>query len=571
VLVLNKKTIIRTLEKIALYMELLGENHFKVSAFRKAANVLELDSRSLTEMDDILSLKGIGKGTGAVITDLLEKGESDLLIELEETVPKGLVPLLKIPGLGGKRIAKLREAIGVDSVESLQAACIAGEVSKVPGFGKKTEENILSEIEILGTRQGKFPIWQMEKFVTFVEQELLLIPEITHFSVAGSYRRTEEESSDVDFIIVTDEPAIVRGKLLSSLPLLATIAAGDSKLSVTLDLDEAIDADFRFVKAEQFASAIHHFTGSKDHNVKMRQLAKSRGMKISEYGVENEDGSITTFETEKQFFAHFGLPFIPPAVRRNGREIDRADELPGLVGLEDIRSDLHMHTTWSDGAYSIREMVEACRAKGYSHVVITDHTQYLKVANGLTSERLREQIAEIRSLNNEYEDIEIFCGTEMDILPDATLDFDDDLLSELDFVIASIHSNFSQSQDVIMERLHTAIKNPHVDMIAHPTGRIIGQREGYNPDVPKLIQWAKEYGKILELNASPYRLDLAIDHLIMAQEQGVNIAINTDAHAIDQLNHMNTGVNYAKKAWLKKETVINTWPLDKFIREIVRK
>ena len=568
---MNKKTIIRTFEKIALYMELLGENHFKVSAFRKAANVLELDTRSLSEMDDILKLKGIGKGTGAVITDLLEKGESDLLKELEQEVPKGLVPLLKIPGLGGKRIAKLREAIGIDSVESLQEACLAGKVSKVPGFGKKTEDNLLAEIELLGSRQGKFPIWQIEKVVSFVEAELQVIPEITRFSVAGSYRRAEEESSDVDFILVTDEPGTVREKLLASLPLSATIGAGDAKLSVTLDLEEQIDADFRFVKEEQFASAIHHFTGSKDHNIRMRQLAKSKGMKISEYGVEDENGAVTTFDSEEQFFAHFGLPFIPPAVRRNGSEIDRLDELAGLVEWQDIRSDLHMHTTWSDGGYSIREMVEACRAKGYSHLVITDHTQYLKVANGLTPERVREQIAEIRSLNEEYGDIEIFCGTEMDILPDATLDFDDELLSELDFVIASIHSNFSQTQEQIMERLHAAIKNPHVDMIAHPTGRIIGQRDGYDPDVPQLIQWAKEYGKILELNANPYRLDLAMDHLVMAQEAGVNIAINTDAHAIDQLEYMEIGVKYAQKAWLKKETVVNTWPLDKFIHEIIQK
>ena len=476
---LNKKTIIRTFEKIALYMELLGENHFKVSAFRKAANVLELDPRSLSEMDDILKLKGIGKGTGAVITDLIEKGESDLLNELEETVPKGLVPLLKIPGLGGKRIAKLHDAIGIDSVESLRLACVEGKVSKVPGFGKKTEENYLTEIDILGTRDGKFPIWQMEKVVSFVEEELQAIPEIKHFSVAGSYRRTEEESSDVDFIIVTEEPSIVREKLLASLPMVATIAAGDSKLSVTLDLEEAIDADFRFVKEEQFASAIHHFTGSKDHNVRMRQLAKSKGLKISEYGVEDQDGIVTTFESEEQFFNYFDLPFIPPAVRRNGTELDRAEELAGLVKLEDIRSDLHMHSTWSDGAHSVREMVEAARTKGYSHIVITDHSHYLKVANGLTPERLREQIEEIRLLNKEYDDIEIFCGTEMDILPNATLDFDDDLLSELDFVIASIHSSFSQSEEEIMERLHTAMKNPHVNMIAHPTGRIIGEREGY--------------------------------------------------------------------------------------------
>ncbi len=568
---MNKKKIIRTFEQIALYMELLGENHFKVAAFRKAANVLELDPRSLAEMDDILKLKGIGKGTGAVITDLLEKGESDLLKELEETVPKGLIPLLKIPGLGGKRIAKLHETLGIDSIESLRTACMEGTVSKIPGFGKKTEENFLAAITAFETRAGKFPIWKVEQVVALIEGRLQAVSEISRFSVAGSYRRTEEESSDVDFIIVTEEPATVREQLLSVLPVQDVIAAGDAKLSVTLDLEEPIDADFRFVKEEQFASAVHHFTGSKDHNVRMRQMAKAKGLKISEYGVEEKDGSVTTFASEEAFFNYFGLPFIPPTLRQDGREVDRVDELPGLITLDDIRADLHMHTTWSDGAYSIQEMVDAARAKGYSHMVITDHSRYLKVANGLTPTRLREQIAEIRELNMKYEDIEIFCGTEMDILPDATLDFDDDLLAELDFVIAAIHSNFNQPQEQIMDRLHAAMQNPHVDMIAHPTGRIIGRRDGYNPNMEQVISWAKQYGKILELNANSRRLDLCQAHLVAAQEAGVNIAINTDAHAIDQLEYMTVGVNYGQKAWLKKEAVVNTWPLEKFIRKIVEK
>ncbi len=552
-------------------MELLGENHFKVAAFRKAANVLELDPRSLAEMDDILSLKGIGKGTGAVITDLLEKGSSDLLVELEETVPKGLIPILRIPGLGGKRIAKLHETLGIDSIETLKQACENNEVSKVSGFGKKTESNILAAIETLETRSDKFPIWKVEQNVTLIEDVIQEIQEVTRFSVAGSYRRTEEESSDVDFIIVTENPPQVRAQLVEKLPILETIAAGDSKLSVTLDVDDPIDADFRFVKDEQFATAIHHFTGSKDHNVRMRQLARSKGWKISEYGVEDEQGEMHTFETEESFFNHFNLPFIPPALRQDGRELDRIDEIETLVDVSDIQADLHMHTTWSDGGYSIREMVEGARAKGYSHIVITDHSQYLKVANGLTPERLREQIAEVRALNAEYDDIEVFCGTEMDILPDATLDFDDELLQELDFVIAAIHSSFNQPQEQIMERLHTAMKNPHVDMIAHPTGRIIGKRDGYNPDVMQLIEWAKEYGKILELNANPYRLDLNKEQLIEAQEAGVPVAINTDAHGIDQLDFMDIGVHYAKKAWLKKENVVNTWSLEKFIEEIVKK
>ncbi|WP_342535896.1 DNA polymerase/3'-5' exonuclease PolX [Sporosarcina sp. FSL K6-3508] len=568
---MNKKTIIRTFEKIALYMELLGENHFKVAAFRKAASVLELDTRSLSEMDDILSLKGIGKGTGAVITDLMENGTSEVLKELEDQVPKGLIPLLNIPGLGGKKIAKLREALNIDSVESLRKACEEKQVSTVPGFGKKTEENLLREIELLAERSGKTPIWQVEKVVNIVEAELELIKEVDKFQVAGSYRRREEESSDVDWIIVTEKPETVREKILSVLPIEKIIAAGDAKLSISLDTEKPIDADFRFVTEAQFATALHHFTGSAAHNVRMRQLAKSKKLKISEYGVEDEAGNVQTFKSEKEFFAHFDLPFIPPSIRKDGTEIERADEIANIVMPDQIRSDLHMHTTWSDGGYSIEEMVEACRAKGYSHMVITDHSHYLKVANGLTPERLLKQIEEIREVSAKYDDIEVFCGTEMDILPDGTLDFEDEILEQLDFVIASIHSSFNQPQEQIMERLHSACKNPFVHMIAHPTGRIIGQREGYNPDMDQLIKWASEYGKILELNASPYRLDLRTEYLIQAKEAGVNIAINTDAHATEQLDYMPIGVEYAQKAWLPAEMVINTWPLETFIKNVIRR
>lgn len=342
------------------------------------------------------------------------------------------------------------------------------------------------------------------------------------------------------------------------------IAAGDTKVSVTLDVENEVDVDFRLVEPHQYASALHHFTGSKDHNIKMRQIAKEKGLKISEYGVEQEDGSVQSFESEKEFYAYFDLPFIPPTIREDGTELNKLEMIPSLVTLEDIKGDFHMHTTWSDGAHSIEEMVEACREKGYSHIVITDHSNYLKVANGLSRERLLQQIEAIHVMNEKYSDIEIFAGTEMDILPDGSLDFDDELLEQLDFVIASIHSSFSQSQDKIMARLRTAIENPHVHMIAHPTGRIIGSRTGYDPDVPTLIEWASEFGKILELNANPHRLDLETVYLKMAQEKGVPIAINTDAHHLDQLRYMDVGVKYAQKAWLHKENIVNTWTLDKF-------
>lgn len=567
---MNKKIIIRTLEKIALYMELQGENPFKVSAFRKAAAALETDERSLSQIDDITAIKGIGKGTAAVIHELMETGKSSVLEELEAAVPKGLVPLMKLPGLGGKKLAKLYQELNIVDAASLKAACEAGQVRALAGFGAKTEEKILKELENFGARVERLPVWELELIVFEINELLASLPEVQKFSVAGSFRRVTETSKDIDFIIATENYETVREAILSRLPVQETIAAGDTKVSVILDLENPVSVDFRLVKLDEFATALHHFTGSKDHNVRMRQLAKSQGKKISEYGVEQPDGSLVTFETEETFFAHFDLPFIPPTVRENGRELERLDELETLPQLEDIVSDLHMHTTWSDGAHSVAEMGEALIARGYTYGVITDHSQYLKVANGLTPERLDKQKLEILAFNEAHPDFRLYRGTEMDILPDGSLDFEDDVMRELDFVIASIHSSFSQPQEKIMERLHTAMRNPYVDMIAHPTGRIIGQRTGYDPDVPQLIEWAAEYGKILELNANPYRLDLAAEYLQIAMEKNVPIAINTDAHAIDQLRFMDIGVKYAQKAWVKKELIVNTWNLNQF-EEFIRK
>ncbi|MEK5232814.1 DNA polymerase/3'-5' exonuclease PolX [Lysinibacillus sp. FSL K6-0232] len=561
---MNKKTIIRTLEKIALYMELQGENPFKVSAFRKAAAALEGDERSLSEMDDVTKLKGIGKGTAAVIEDLLATGESSLLKELEEIVPKGLLPLLKLPGLGGKKIAKLHQELGIDSAESLKEACEAHKVRELAGFAAKTEEKILKELANLANRSERLPIWQLEPVVLQIEALLGSMKEVERFSVAGSFRRAAETSKDIDFIVVTEAAEAIREKLLHTLAIQEVVAAGDTKISVILDLEEPVSVDFRLVKDHEYATALHHFTGSKEHNVRMRQLAKARGEKISEYGVEKADGTVQTFQDEAAFFAHFDLPWIPPSLRTGTTEFDRTDAIQQLVRLEDIKADLHMHTTWSDGAYSVAEMGEALLARGYQYSVITDHSQFLKVANGLTPERLRKQGEEIEAFNATHPDFRLFKGTEMDILPDGSLDFSDDVLQQLDFVIASIHSSFTQSQDKIMARLLTAMQNPYVHMIAHPTGRIIADRDGYNPDMPQLIAWAKEYGKILELNANPYRLDLCVEHLEMALAAGVPVAINTDAHDIAHLRFMDIGVRYANRAWLPKDMIVNTWTREQF-------
>ncbi|CAN7296034.1 DNA polymerase/3'-5' exonuclease PolX [Rossellomorea sp. LjRoot5] len=568
---MNKKDIIKLLENIAIYMELKGENSFKTSAYRKAAAALENDDRSLQEISDFTKLAGIGKGTASVIEEYINEGTSSVLEELKEEVPKGLIPLLQLPGLGGKKIAKLYSELGVESIEDLEEACKESRVQALAGFGKKTEEKILASIEQVGKRPDRLPIGFMMGIAEEIEGFLSEIDSIGTYSRAGSLRRMRETIKDLDFIVSTEHPDKVKEGLLKLPNIVETIAAGDTKVSLTLAYHWDVSIDFRIVKPEEFATTLHHFTGSKDHNVRMRQLAKERGEKISEYGVENsETGEVKTFDSEEAFYHHFDLPLIPPELREDGKEVEEFKRDYPLLTLKDIKGDLHMHSTWSDGAYSIEEMVEACRAKGYHYMAITDHSRYLRVANGLTPERLVKQIDEIKELNKKYDDIEILSGIEMDILPDGTLDYDDDLLERVDLIIASIHSSFSQPREKIMERLKTALKSAHVDIIAHPTGRIIGRRVGYDVDMDLLIQLAKETGTALELNANPNRLDLSAENIRKAQEQGVKIVINTDAHSIDHLEFMEVGVGTARKGWIKKDAVINTWDKDEFIQYIKR-
>ncbi|WLR44137.1 DNA polymerase/3'-5' exonuclease PolX [Bacillus carboniphilus] len=558
-MMVNKKDVIKLLETIAVHMELKGENPFKISAFRKAANALEQDERSLTNIEDFTKIQGIGKGTATVINEFIETGKSSVLEELKQDVPQGLISLLKLPGLGGKKIAKLYHQLQVIDIETLKKACEEKKVQELAGFGKKTEEKILAEIEELGSRPERLPLAFMLPVADDIENILQSFHSIEQFSRAGSIRRLKETIKDLDFIISTNHPQKVREQLLSIPHIVDVIANGDTKVSIELEYDYHVSVDFRLVKKEEFATTLHHFTGSKDHNVKMRQLAKERGEKISEYGVEKvETEEIQHFETEEAFFNHFDLPFITPELRIDGSEVDKVDELSLLIDQKDVKGDLHMHSTWSDGAYTIEEMAEACRKKGYQYMAITDHSQFLKVANGLTPQRLREQKKEIDALNKKYHDFYIFSGIEMDILPDGTLDFDDDVLKELDFVIASIHSNFSQDREKIMERLKVALKNHHVNMIAHPTGRLIGKRKGYEIDVDGLIELAKETNTALELNANPNRLDLRMEHLVKAQKKGVRLVINTDAHNIDMLGHMNIGVAAARRARILSGNVLNT-------------
>jgi DNA polymerase (family 10) len=567
----NKKEIVRTLEQIALYLEILGENSFKISAYRKAANALESDERTIDEIDDVSKIKGIGKGTAAVIIDMMDKGESELLNELQEKVPSELITLLKVPNLGGKKIAKLYSELGVSDIESLKEACTAGKVRGLAGFGAKTEEKILASLQDLGKRPERMPIAYMVPIAEKIESQIEKMSDVEKFSRAGSLRRYRETIKDLDFIISTKNPAKVKEQLLNLEGITDIIASGDTKVSLVIGEVE-ISVDFRIVEPKHFATTLHHFTGSMEHNVKMRQIAKARGEKISEYGVENvETGEVTTFDTEQEFYNHFGLNWIPPEARETGDEIELLKERYDFIELSDIKGDLHMHSTWSDGAFSIEEMAEEARSRGYQYMAITDHSQFLRVANGLTPERIRMQRKEIDRLNKHYEDFKILAGIEMDILPDGTLDYDDDLLEELDFVIASIHSAFSQNQNKIMDRLKTALHHDKVALIAHPTGRLIGRREGYDVDVDLLLKLAKETDTAVELNANPNRLDLSAEWLQKAQALGVKIAINTDAHYKETMKHMEIGAAVARKGFIKRDSVLNTMTLEELETYLNRK
>ncbi|MGI2315265.1 DNA polymerase/3'-5' exonuclease PolX, partial [Staphylococcus cohnii] len=438
---MTKKEIIQLLEKIAVYMEIKGENTFKISAYRKAAQSLEIDERPLDQIEDVTELKGIGKGVGDVINEYRETGNSTTLATLQEEVPEGLIPLLKIQGLGSKKIAKLYKALNIDGKEALQKACEEGKVSELSGFAKKTEKNILEAVKALGAKKERYPIDQMRGLNIEISDYLSSIETVEKYEVAGSFRRFKEMSKDLDYIISTNQPLEVQKALLKIPNKVKEVAVGATKVSLELTYDdETIGVDFRLIEPSAFYHTLQHFTGSKDHNIRIRQLAKENNEKVSEYGIEKENGALIQYSSEQEIYNHFGVNWIEPALREDGSEFDK--DLTDIININDINGDIHMHTTYSDGAFSIEDMIEANIAKGYQFMVITDHSQSLKVANGLSVERLLRQNEEIKALNEKYDEIDIYSGIEMDILPDGRLDYDDEILAQLDYVIAAIHQSF---------------------------------------------------------------------------------------------------------------------------------
>ncbi|CCQ95819.1 DNA polymerase/3'-5' exonuclease PolX (Includes: DNA polymerase type-X; 3'-5' exodeoxyribonuclease) [[Clostridium] ultunense Esp] len=566
-----------TLYRIADLLEIEGESPFKISAYRKAGQTIERMEIPIEDVDPE-TIPGIGKGITVVIRQWMKTGKSELLAELEERIPPDLLLLLRIPGLGPRSVGRLYRELGIDSLSKLEEAAKAQKIRKLTGFGAKTELNLLKSIKQLKEIPEEIPIASLLPIAREIREWVMNVDGIEKAEAAGDLRRMKETGKGILFVLAVRSPDEAVPLLLQFPKVKKVLEKGKEGVTVELEYLWPIRVDFRLVSPQSFSSALLYYTGSEAHREKLMVRAKERGIIFTPYGLEGSRKR-ETFATEEDLYRRLGISYIPPEIREGREEVERAvkGEIPRLIRLEDIRGDLHMHTEWSDGGNSIEEMARAAYKRGYRYIAITDHSRSLKIAGGLSIERLREQRQKIREvekrLQEEWQDdsFRILAGVEMDILPDGRLDYPDEVLQELDLVIASVHTAFKQEEKVMMKRILAAVENNHVDIIAHPTGRLIGRRAPYAVNVEVLIKAAKETGTVLELNANPNRLDLAPEYLEMAMKEGVPLAINTDAHRTDELENMSVGVGTARRGWVEPDLVINTWTLDQLLSFLKRK
>lgn len=570
---ISNAQIARIFYRIAELLEIKGENPFKVRAYEKAGLVVESLSEPIEKVyreGRLTQIPGIGKSIAEKIEELIETGKLSYLEELEASIPAGVVELLKIPEVGPKTAWLVYKELGIQSVEEIEKAAREGRLRSLPGLGPKTEENILKGIERLRRFGERVPLGIALPFARQIVEWLKERAPIDKIEPAGSLRRRKETIGDIDILVTSTKPLEVMDAFVSLPVVREVLAQGETKTSVVTEM--GIQMDVRVVEPDCFGAALQYFTGSKEHNIHLRRIAQDMGLKISEYGVFRGDERIAG-RTEEEVYATLGLPYIPPELREDRGEIEAAAEgkLPNLIELRDIRGDLHVHTKHSDGHFSIKEMALAARSMGYEYIGIADHTKGLGVAAGQDEEEILKQKEEIEKLNEELEGITVLAGVEVNIKMDGTLDIDEEVLDQLDFVIASVHSAFKQPREVMTERICRAMEREVVDILGHPTGRLIGKREAYEFDAERIIDEAVRTRTVLEINAFPDRLDLPDILARAAKAKGAKIAINTDAHSIDQLNLIEYGVATARRGWLEKEDIINCLPLDELLKIFRRK
>lgn len=544
---------------------------FEARAYQRVADAireLPREVRTIAAEGNLSEIDGVGKAIAAKIMELLENGKMRLLEELKGEIPVTLLDVLRINGVGPKKAMLFHQQLGVNTVADLTAAAREGKLRNLPGMGAKSEAKILEAIEALARRITRARLDVATAAAERLLRPLRSVPGVLQAEIAGSVRRGRSTIGDIDLLIAAYDAVPIMDAFVTHPDVIRILGQGDTKSSV--EVHGGLNADLRVVPPERFGTALNYFTGSQQHNIHLRQLALDRGLSLNEWAFTATDGSGTEIlcATEQEVYQQLGLAYIPPEMREDRGEIELAQSgnLPTLITIGDIRSDLHMHTVWSDGKLTVREMAWQARERGLQYIVITDHSQSLGVANGLTVERLLAQRAEIREVDAEMQPhLRVFQGTEMEIRADGSLDYPDEVLAELDFVIASLHTSLRQDRATITQRLLNAIRNPHVDLIGHPRGQLIPDREPADLDMDAIFAAAKETDTALEINANPQRLDLDSAHARQAAQMGIKLAVDTDAHSAGDFDVLRYGIGTARRAWATAEMVINTWPLAQFL------
>ena len=560
--------------EVALYLE-MKEEPFKPRAYEKVAYSLKALEEPVGEIyrrggvKALRAIPGVGQAIAEKIEEVIRTGGLRYYEELKKEVPVDVRGLTAIEGIGPKSVKLLYEKLAIKTAADLEKAARAGKIRGLPHFGEKMEQKILKGIEFLKQGSGRFPLGSALPLIGEIEQRLRELPEVEEVVVAGSTRRWKETIGDADILAISRKPEKVMEFFVSMSEVMHV--QGQGKTKSTVKLKNGMDVDLRVVSRESFGAALNYFTGSKDHNVALRKIAQEKGLKLNEYGLFRGNKCIAG-KTEEEIYKALGLAFIPPELRENQGEIEAAQkgELPNLVGYRDLRGDLQTQTTWTDGANSIEEMAGEAKRLGLEYIAITDHTKGLAMTGGSDEKKLLKQMAEIDKINRSLKGITILKGAEVNINKDGTLDIKDEVLARLDVVGIAVHSHFNLPKREMTERIVRAMRNPHADILFHPTGRVIQKREPYDVDMDALIKTAKETGTVLEIDAYPDRLDLKDGHIRKAVEAGVKLAIDSDAHRVNHIRFLEFGVAQARRGWAEKKDVINTRPLKEFLKCLKR-
>jgi len=566
---MNNQVLAKILYDIAEYLK-IDEVQFKPYAYQKAAMFLEgleEDVQDIYDKDGIkglIALEGIGKSIAELIEEYLKTGKIKYYQSFKKRLPLNLGELINVEGMGSKKAKVLYQKLGVIDLKTLEKAAKSHKIAPLFGFGEKTEKNILEGIEFLKRGKGRFLLGEILPETKKIIEKLESLKEVEQISLAGSIRRRKDTIGDVDILVTTKNPKKVMTFFLSFPEIIKVWGKGQTKSSVRMK--QGFDVDLRVLKNKSYGSALQYFTGSKEHNIATRKIAIQKGLKLSEYGLF-KGSKLIAGSSEKGIYKALGLDWIEPELRENRGEIEAASKkkLPKLIEHKDIRGDLHCHTDWTDGSQTIKEMVLAAKHLGYEYIGISDHAKLLTMVNGLDEKRLLKQMKEIEKIDKEIKGIKILKGIEANILKDGSIDLKDDVLKKLDYVIVGIHSNFKMSKEEMTKRIIRAMKNPNVDIFAHPTGKIIEKRDEYQCDFDKIFKISKEYNVVLEINSQPKRMDLSSQNIKRAKEAGVKMVINTDAHRKESLKYMELGISQARRGWAEKKDIINTNPLKKLL------